>query len=99
MTDRIAAVGIARIAPRRPQSSPPISSATITVTGLTPTRRSIILGTRIFASSWCSTRKKRPASRASRVETLRAMATAATPAMMGPMMGIISPTAAIRAMT
>src|SRR5262245_35759858 len=48
ITDRIAVVGIARIAPTSPQSDPPMSSATITATGLTPTRRSMIFGTRIL---------------------------------------------------
>ena len=36
---RIAAVGTASMAPRMPNSDPPMSSATMTVTGLTPTRR------------------------------------------------------------
>ena len=99
MTERIAAVGIARIAPTSPYSSPPINSATMTATGLTPTRRSMIFGTRMFASSWCSTRKYIPTVSASFGDTVSATATAVTPPMIGPITGIVSPIAAMSAMT
>ena len=57
-TWRIAAVGTARIAPTMPRSLPPISSATITVTALTPTCRDMIFGTRMWFSNCCCRTKK-----------------------------------------
>jgi hypothetical protein len=44
---RIAAVGTARIAPGMPSRLPPMSSEMITVTGLKPTCRDMIFGTRM----------------------------------------------------
>ena len=99
MMDRMATVGMARIAPIRPQSEPPIRRATITATGLTPTRRSMIFGTRMFASSWCRIRKYAPTIAASLAETVIATATAVMPPMTGPTMGIVSPMAATSATT
>ena len=54
----MAAVGTARMAPGMPSSLPPISSATITVTALTPTCRDITFGTRTWFSICCCTTKK-----------------------------------------
>ena len=45
-TWRMAADGTARMAPRMPSSEPPISSAMMTVTALTPTCLDMIFGTR-----------------------------------------------------
>ena len=71
----------------------------MTVTGLTPTRCSMIFGTRTFASSWCRMKKYTPTVIASFVETVDAIATAVTPATIGPTIGIVSPTAATNATT
>ena len=57
-TCRIAAVGTARMAPAIPSRLPPMSNATMTVTALTPTWRSMTFGTRTWFSNCCWTTKK-----------------------------------------
>ena len=51
-------LGTASMAPRMPSSEPPTSSATMTITALTPTWRSMTFGTSRWFSTCCCSRKK-----------------------------------------
>ena len=71
----------------------------ITVTGLTPTCRDMIFGTRMWFSSCCCTRKKITTSRTFFSDTVAATAMAGIADSIGPTIGIISPIAEISAST
>ena len=70
-----------------------MSSATMTVTALTPTCRSMTFGTRTWFSSCCWTTKNTITSSTLLTETVAATAIAGIAARIGPTTGIISPTA------
>ena len=95
----MAAVGTARMAPGIPSSLPPISSAVITVTALTPTCRDITFGTSTWFSICCCTTKKITTRRTFFSDTVAATATAGIAASTGPTIGISSPMPEINAST
>ena len=99
MTCRMAAVGTARMAPTMPSSLPPMSSATITVTALTPTCRAMTFGTSTWFSNCCCTTKNTMTSSTFLSETLEATAIAGIAERIGPTTGISSPTPEISAST
>jgi hypothetical protein len=99
MTWRMAAVGTARMAPTMPARLPPMRSAMMTVTALTPTWRDMILGTRTWFSSCCCSTKKMRTSSAYCGDTEAATASAGMAERIGPMTGIISPIAEMSART
>ena len=98
-TCRIAAVGTARMAPGMPSSLPPISSATMTATALTPTCRSMTFGTSTWFSSCCCTTKNRSRQQDLLDRHRGGHAIAGIAARIGPTTGIISPIAEISAST
>ncbi len=76
-----------------------MSSATITVTALTPTCRSITFGTSTWFSTCCCASRKSAVKIAVRGDTVSATAMAGIADKIGPTIGIISPNAATSAST
>ena len=95
----MAAVGTARIAPTMPSSLPPMSSATITVTALTPTCRAMTFGTRTWFSNCCCRRRRSITNSTVFSEMLEATAIAGIAERIGPTTGISSPMPEISART